>query len=68
MNKLDYWAETIDEPAILVPIVFESLQVLLKKEEDGIGRITALDLVGERIFLEIYPSLLSVSINASRID
>jgi len=65
---LDYWAETIDEPAILVPIVFESLQVLLKKEEDGIGRITALDLVGERIFLEIYPSLLSVSINASRID
>ena len=65
---MDYWAETIDEPAILVPIVFESLQVLLKKEEDGIGRITALDLVGERIFLEIYPSLLSVSINASRID
>jgi len=65
VNKLDYWAETIDELAILVPIVFECLQVLLKKEEDGIGRITALDLVGERIFIPVCSAYLS---NASRID
>jgi hypothetical protein len=64
MHELYYWAEAIDELPIFVPIVFEHCQVLLKKEEDGIGRVTALDLVGERIILEIYPSLLGVFVHS----
>ena len=57
-----YWVKAIDELPIFIPIVFESLQVLLKQAEDGIGGVTTLDLVGEWIFAEIYPGLLSVFI------
>lgn len=49
MNELYHWAETIDELPIFVTIVFERFRILLQEKEDGIGRATVLDLVGERI-------------------
>ena len=51
VNKLYYRAKAIDELSILVPIVFELFRVLLKQEEDGIGRATVLKLGSERIVL-----------------
>ena len=51
VNEFYYRAEAIDELPILFPIIFELFRVLLKKEEDRIGRVTVLDLVGERIVL-----------------
>ena len=62
MNDLNYRANAFDELPIFVPIVFERFQVFLKQEEDGGRRVAALNLIGERIVLEIYASLLSIFI------
>ena len=51
MNELYYRANTLDELPIVIPIFFERLQVFLKQGQDGARRVTALDLVRERIFL-----------------
>ena len=64
MNDLYYGANAFDELpifVIFVPIVFERFQVFLK-QEDGASRIAALDLIGERIVLEIYAGLFSIFI------
>ena len=63
VNELYYWVNTLDELPIVVPIVFERFQVFLKEEEDSARGVTGLDLVGERIFLEIYASLFSIFID-----
>ena len=63
VNDLYYRAKTFDELPIVVPIVFEGLQIFLKEEEDGGGRVTALDLVSERIFHWIYASLFGIFID-----
>ena len=62
MNDLDYRADAFDELPIFVPIVFERFQVFLKQDEDGARRVAALDLIGERIVLEIYAGLFSIFI------
>ena len=62
MNELDNRAKAFDELPIVVPIVFELFQVFLKQEEDSAKRVAALDLIGERIVLEIYASLFSIFI------
>ena len=51
MNELDYRANAFDELPIFVPIVFERFQIFLKQKEDSARRVTALDLIGERIIL-----------------
>lgn len=51
VDELYHWAEAIDELPILVTIIFERFRVLFQKKEDGIGRVTVLDLVSERIVL-----------------
>ena len=62
MNDLDYQANAFDGIPIIFPIVFEHFQFFLKQEEDGARRVAALDLIGERIVLEIYARLLSIFI------
>ena len=64
VNDLYYRTKTFDELPIVVPIVFERLQIFLKEEEDGGGRVTALDLISERIFHQIYASLFSIFIDS----
>ena len=64
VNDLYYRTKTFDELPIVVPIVFECLQIFLKEEEDGGGRVTALDLISERIFHQIYASLFSIFIDS----
>ena len=63
VNDLYYRTKTFDELPVVVPIVFERFQVFLKEEEDSARGVTALDLVGERIFLEIYASLFSIFVD-----
>ena len=64
VNDLYYRTKTFDELPIVVPIVFERLQIFLKEEEDGGGRVTALDLISERIFHQIYASLFGIFIDS----
>jgi hypothetical protein len=60
MEELDYGAKAVDQFAMLVTVSFERLCSVLKQLRDSIGRVTILELVGERVFCEIYPGLLSV--------
>ena len=62
MNDLDYRPKAFDELPIFVPIILELFQVFLKQDEDDARRVAALDLIGERIVLEIYARLLSIFI------
>ena len=64
VNDLYYRTKTFDELPIVVPIVFECLQIFLKEEEDGGGRVTAFDLISERIFHQIYASLFGIFIDS----
>lgn len=64
VNDLYYRTKTFDELPVVVPIVFERLQIFLKEEEDGGGRVTALDLISERIFHQIYASLFGIFIDS----
>ena len=64
VNDLYYRTKTFDELPVVVPIVFERLQIFLKAEEDGGGRVTALDLISERIFHQIYASLFGIFIDS----
>ena len=64
VNDLYYRTKRFDELPVVVPIVFERLQIFLKEEEDGGGRVTALDLISERIFHQIYASLFGIFIDS----
>ena len=64
VNDLYYRTKTFDELPVVVPIVFERLQIFLKEKEDGGGRVTALDLISERIFHQIYASLFGIFIDS----
>jgi hypothetical protein len=48
---------------LLLPIVLERFHIFLQKGQDGAGRVTVLDLVGERIFVQIYASLFGIFVD-----
>jgi hypothetical protein len=50
----------VDQFAISVLIRFKRLCSLLKWLRYSIGRVTTLELVGERILCEIYPGLIGI--------
>jgi hypothetical protein len=62
MDGLDYGSNAVDQIAILVPIVFEFRFSFCEYLEDVIRGTAVLELVGRRMFGEVYSCLLGIAI------
>jgi hypothetical protein len=60
MKDMHKWFETVDQLSISIAAIFELFRFDLKEIEDIIGRLAALERLGEGAVGEVYPGLLEV--------
>jgi hypothetical protein len=60
MKNLHNWFETVDQLAISIAIILELVCFIMKESEDSVGRWAVLELLGKRVFGNVYPSLVEV--------
>jgi hypothetical protein len=60
MKDMHKWFETVDQLSISIAAILELFRFDLKEIEDVIGRLAALERLGEGAVGEVYPGLLEV--------
>ena len=60
MKDLHNWFQIVNQVAISIAIILELVCFVMKESEDSVGRLAVLELLGKRVFGNVYPSLIEV--------